>query len=44
MHTAERLVPYSSLFKVGIIIAEKCKSPSSDHILTDLIQAGVETL
>jgi hypothetical protein len=44
MHTAEQLVSYPSLFKVEIIIVKKWKSPGSDQILAELIQAGDETL
>jgi hypothetical protein len=42
----EPLVPDSSLFEVEIAIAKlkRYKSPGSDQILEELIQAGGETL
>jgi hypothetical protein len=46
IHTAESLVPEPSPFEVGIAIAKmkKCKSPGSDQVPAELIQAGGETL
>jgi hypothetical protein len=46
IHTAELLVPDPSPFEVETAIAKlkRCKSPSSDQILAELIQAGGETL
>jgi hypothetical protein len=46
VHTAEPLVPGLSRLEVEIAIAElkKYKSPSSDQILAELIQAGGEIL
>jgi hypothetical protein len=46
IHTAESLVPGPSPLEVEIAIAElnKYKSPGSDQILTEIIQAGKETL
>jgi hypothetical protein len=46
VHTAEPLVPGPSRLEVEIDIAKlkKYKSPGSDHIPADLIQAGVEIL
>jgi hypothetical protein len=46
MHTAEPLVPEPSSFKVEVAI-EKLKvfkSPGTDQILAELIQAGCNTL
>jgi hypothetical protein len=45
-HMAEPLVPGSSYLEVSIAIAElkKYKSPGSDQILAELIQAGGEIL
>jgi hypothetical protein len=44
--TAEPLVPGPSHLEVEIVIAKlkKYKSPGTDQILTELIQAGGETL
>jgi hypothetical protein len=46
VRTAEPLVPGPSRLEVEIAIAKlkKYKSPDSDQILTELIQAGSETL
>jgi hypothetical protein len=46
VHTAEPLVPDLSRLKVEIAIAnlKKYKSPGSDQIPTELIQAGGEML
>jgi hypothetical protein len=46
VHTAEPLVPGLSRLEVEIAIAKlkKCKSPGSDQIPTELIQAGGEIL
>jgi hypothetical protein len=46
IHTAEPLVPDPSPLVVEIAIAElkKCKSPGSDQIPAELIQAGGEIL
>jgi hypothetical protein len=46
MHTAELLVPYPSPFQVEIAVAKlkKYKSPGSDNILSELIQAAGQTL
>jgi hypothetical protein len=46
IHTAEPLVPEPSPFEVEIAIEKlkKYKSPGSDQILGELIQAGGETL
>jgi hypothetical protein len=46
IHTAELLVPDPSPFEVEIAIAKlkKSKSPGSDQIPAELIQAGGETL
>jgi hypothetical protein len=46
VHTAEPLVPGPSRLEVEIVIAKlrKYKSPGSDQILTELIQAGGEIL
>jgi hypothetical protein len=46
VHTAEPLVPGPSRLEVEIAIANlrKYKSPSSDQIPTELIQAGGEML
>jgi hypothetical protein len=46
IHTAAPLVPDPSPFEVEIAIAKlkRCKSPGSDQILAELIQAGGETL
>jgi hypothetical protein len=46
IHTAEPLVPYPSPFKfeIAIEILKRCKSPGSDGIPTELIQAGGEIL
>jgi hypothetical protein len=46
IHTAEPLVPDPSLFEVEIDIAKLkgYKSPGSDQIPAELIQAGGETL
>jgi hypothetical protein len=46
IHTAEPLVPDPSPFEVEIVIAKfkKYKSPGSDQIPAELIQAGGETL
>jgi hypothetical protein len=46
IHTAKRLVPELSPFEVEIAITklEKYKSPGSDQIPPELIQAGGETL
>jgi hypothetical protein len=46
IHTAEPLVPEPSPFEVEIAIAKlkKYKSPGSDQIPAELIQAGGETL
>jgi hypothetical protein len=46
IHRAESLVPGPSHLEDEIAIAKlkKYKSPGSDQILTELIQAGVETL
>jgi hypothetical protein len=46
IHTAELLVPHPRLFNVGIAIAtlKRCKSPDSDQIPAELIQAGGEIL
>jgi hypothetical protein len=45
-HTAEQLVPDPSPFEAEIAIAKlkKYKSPGSDQILAELIQAGCQTL
>jgi hypothetical protein len=45
IHTAKPLVPDPSPFEVEIAIAKlkRYKSPGSDHILAELIQAGGET-
>jgi hypothetical protein len=45
-HTAELLVPGPSRLEVEIAIVKfkKCKSPCSDEITTELIQAGGEIL
>jgi hypothetical protein len=45
IHTAEQLVPNPSPFEGEIAIAKlkKYKSPGSDQILAELIQAGGET-
>jgi hypothetical protein len=46
MHTAEPLVPGPSHLDVEIAAAKlkKYKSPGSDKIKAELIQAGVETI
>jgi hypothetical protein len=46
VHAAEPLVPGTSCFEVEIAIAklEKYKSPGSDEILAEMIQAGGEIL
>jgi hypothetical protein len=46
IHSAEPLVPGPNHFEVDIAIAKlkKYKSPGSDQILAELIQAGGETL
>jgi hypothetical protein len=46
VHTAEPLVPGPSRLEVEIAIAKmkEYKSPGNDQILTELIQAGGETL
>jgi hypothetical protein len=46
VHTAEPLVPGPSRLEVDIITAKlkKYKSPGSDQIPTELIQAGGKTL
>jgi hypothetical protein len=46
VHTAEQLVPGPSRLEVEIAIAKlkKYKSPGSDQIPSELIQAGGETL
>jgi hypothetical protein len=46
IHTAEPLVPYPSPFEVEITIEnlKRYKSPGSDGISTELIQAGGEIL
>jgi hypothetical protein len=46
VHTAEPLVSCPSRFEVEIVIAElkKYKSPGSDQISAELIQAGGEIL
>jgi hypothetical protein len=46
IHTGEPLVPYHYPFEVEIAIAKlkRYKSPGSDQIPADLIQAGGETL
>jgi hypothetical protein len=46
IHTAEPLVPDPSPFEVEIAIAKlkRYKSPGSNEILAELIQAGGETL
>jgi hypothetical protein len=46
IYTAEPLVPDPSPFEVEIAIAKlkKCKSSGSNRILTELVQAGGETL
>jgi hypothetical protein len=46
IHTTEPLVPEPSSFEIEIAIAklQKYKSPSSDQILAEMIQAGGETL
>jgi hypothetical protein len=46
IHTAEPLVPDSSHFEAEIAIAnlKRYKSPDSYQILSELIQAGGETL
>jgi hypothetical protein len=46
IHTAEPLVPSPLPFEVEITIAkmERYKSPGSDQIPVEVIQAGVETL
>jgi hypothetical protein len=46
IHTSEPLVPNSSSFEVEIAIAKlkRYKSPGSDQILTELVQAGGERL
>jgi len=46
MHTDEPLVPESICFKVEIAIRklERYKSPGTDQILAELIQAGSKTL
>jgi hypothetical protein len=46
IHTAEPLVSDTSHLEVDISIAnlKKCKSPGSDQILAELIEAGGETL
>jgi hypothetical protein len=44
-HTAEPLVPGPSLeVEIAIAKLEKCKSPSSDQIPAELIQAGDKIL
>jgi hypothetical protein len=42
VHTAEHIVPECSAFKVDIAIEKlkRCKSPCTDQILAELIQAG----
>jgi hypothetical protein len=46
MHRAEPLVPGHSYLEVEIVIVKfkKYKSPGSDQILAELMQAGGETL
>jgi hypothetical protein len=46
IHTIELLVPDPSPFEAEFAIAKlkKYKSPESDHILTELTQAGGEAL
>jgi hypothetical protein len=46
IHTTEPLVPYASPFEVEIAISKvrKCKSPRSDQIPAEQIQAGGGTL
>jgi hypothetical protein len=46
VHTAEPLAPYPSRLEVEIAIAKlkKYKSPGTDHIPAELIQAGGEIL
>jgi hypothetical protein len=46
VHIAEPLVPEHSPFKVEIAVAnlKRCKSPGSEEILAELIQAGGEIL
>jgi hypothetical protein len=46
IHTAKSLVPDSSRFEAEIAIAnlKRCKSPGSDYIPAELIQAGGEIL
>jgi hypothetical protein len=46
VHTAEPLVPGPSRLEVeiGIVKLKKYKSPGSDQLLTELIQAGGEIL
>jgi hypothetical protein len=46
IHTAEPLVPDPSLFEFEIVIAKlkRFKSPGSDQIIAELIQAGGEIL
>jgi hypothetical protein len=46
LHTAEQLVPGPSRLEVEIAIAKlkRFKSPGSDQILAELIQAGGEIL
>jgi hypothetical protein len=46
VHTAERLVPDPSPFKVEVAIAKlkRHKSPGSEQFPAELIQAGCETL
>jgi hypothetical protein len=46
IHTVEPLIPDSSSFEVEIVIAklERYKSPGSDKILAELVEAGGETL
>jgi hypothetical protein len=46
IHTAEPLVPESSLFEVEIAIGKlkSYKSPGTDHIAAELIKAGVQNI
>jgi hypothetical protein len=46
IHTAEPSVPHSSSFEADVAVAElkRYKSPGSDHIPEELVQAGDEAL
>jgi hypothetical protein len=46
VHTVEPLAPVPSRLEVEIVIAKlkKYKSPGSDEILAELIQASIKTL